>query len=62
MDVVKSRIQADDPSRPKYKGVLDCYRQCYREGGMRIFFRGLPAVALRAFPLNGATFVGSVKK
>ncbi len=58
LDVVKSRIQADDPINPKYKGTVDAFRQCYAEGGLRIFTRGLLAVSLRAFPLNGATFVG----
>jgi len=58
LDVVKSRIQADDPAKPKYKGTLDCFVKCYKESGPRIFVRGLTAVSLRAFPLNGATFVG----
>ena len=58
LDVVKSRIQADDPSNPRYKSMADCFVQCYRESGLKIFTRGLVAVSLRAFPLNGATFVG----
>ncbi len=58
LDVVKSRMQADDPLSPRYKSMLDCFRQCYAEGGPRIFLRGMVAVSLRAFPLNGATFVG----
>ena len=58
LDVVKSRIQADDPLNPKYKGMIDCFKQCYREGGFRIFGRGLVVMSLRAFPLNGATFLG----
>lgn len=60
LDVVKSRIQADDPVNPRYSGMFDCFRQSYREAGLRTFTRGLTAVALRAFPLNGATFVGYV--
>ena len=58
LDVVKSRIQADDPLNPKYRGMADCFVKCYRENGLKIFTRGLVAVSLRAFPLNGATFVG----
>ena len=58
LDVVKSRIQADDPVNPKYKGMIDCFKQCYKEGGFRIFGRGMFVMSLRAFPLNGATFLG----
>eukprot|EP00093_Oithona_nana_P014145 14145.XXX_304979_300326_1 [CDS] Oithona nana genome sequencing. len=58
LDVVKSRIQADDPLNPKYKGMMDCFKQCYKEGGFRIFGRGMFVMSLRAFPLNGATFLG----
>jgi len=58
LDVVKSRIQADDPLNPKYKGMIDCFKQCYKEGGFRIFGRGMFVMSLRAFPLNGATFLG----
>jgi len=58
LDVVKSRIQADDPKNPKYNGMIDTFRKCYKEGGMRIFGRGLIVMSLRAFPLNGATFLG----
>ena len=58
LDVVKSRIQADDPSNRKYKGMWDASRHIYREGGLKMFTRGSLAVILRAFPVNGATFVG----
>ena len=58
LDVVKSRIQADDPINPKYNGMIDTFRKCYREGGLKIFGRGLIVMSLRAFPLNGATFLG----
>ena len=30
LDVVKSRVQADDPLRPLYRGTLDCVRQSYK--------------------------------
>ncbi|KAG2175653.1 hypothetical protein INT43_001300 [Umbelopsis isabellina] len=53
-DVLKTRIQSE-PTR--YRGVIDCARQCYREEGWRIFFRGLNATIVRAFPSNAATFV-----
>ena len=35
LDVVKSRIQADDPTNPRYRSMIDCFRQCYAEGGTR---------------------------
>lgn len=53
-DVLKTRMQSE-PSR--YRGVIDCARQCYKEEGWRIFFRGLNATIVRAFPSNAATFV-----
>ncbi|KAI8384639.1 mitochondrial carrier domain-containing protein [Radiomyces spectabilis] len=53
-DVVKTRIQSE-PNR--YKGSIDCFRQCYLEEGYRIFFRGLTPTILRAFPSNAATFM-----
>merc|ERR1712126_787621 len=58
LDVVKSRIQADNPLDPKYDGIVDCFRKCYQEGGTKIFFRGFSMMCLRAFPTNAATFLG----
>ena len=58
LDVVKSRIQADDPINPKYNGMIDTFKKCYWEGGIKIFGRGLVIMSIRAFPVNGATFVG----
>ncbi|KAI9307657.1 mitochondrial carrier domain-containing protein [Cunninghamella echinulata] len=53
-DVVKTRIQSE-PHR--YKNTLDCFKQCYREEGWRVFFRGLSPTIVRAFPSNAATFM-----
>ena len=58
LDVVKSRIQADSVTNPKYKGTWDCFRQSYQRDGLRVFLRGFTMMSLRAFPLNGATFLG----
>ena len=58
LDVVKSRIQADDPVNPKYNGMIDTFQKLYKEGGIRVFRRGLLIMSLRAFPVNGATFLG----
>jgi len=57
LDVVKSRIQADCLVNPRYNGTIDTFRKCYREGGVRIFGRGWTVMAIRAFPVNGATFL-----
>ncbi|KAK3814253.1 MAG: mitochondrial carrier domain-containing protein [Benniella sp.] len=59
-DVIKTRIQSQHDSIPKaqqYKGVWDCARQLYKEEGMRVFFKGVNATVIRAFPCNAATFL-----
>ena len=33
-------------------------REVWREGGLRVLFRGTGVVLLRAFPANSATFIG----
>jgi len=50
-DVVKSKIQARDSI---YKdGAIDCVKRLYREGGLRVFFRGaVPRMAVQG-PLYG---------
>lgn len=57
-DVVKSRLQAQSmkPGRRKYDGIVDCFRKSYREGGRRVFTRGLSTTLIRAFPVNAVTF------
>ncbi|KAF9940031.1 hypothetical protein KVV02_001476 [Mortierella alpina] len=59
-DVIKTRIQAQHDSIPKaqqFKGVWDCTKHMYREEGFRVFFRGVNATVIRAFPCNAATFL-----
>lgn len=58
LDVIKSRIQADNVHQPRYKGIFDCICQSYKQDGIKVFFRGFTLMSLRAFPLNGATFLG----
>ena len=56
-DFIKSRIQTDGVhGPPQYRGILDCCRKSYALGKLRIFFKGLNATLLRAFPVNGVTF------
>eukprot|EP01127_Copromyxa_protea_P024102 TRINITY_DN9335_c0_g1_i1.p1 TRINITY_DN9335_c0_g1~~TRINITY_DN9335_c0_g1_i1.p1 ORF type:complete len:301 (+),score=14.21 TRINITY_DN9335_c0_g1_i1:35-937(+) len=57
-DVVKTRIQMDCLDKPQYKGMVDCFRKTYQEGGSKIFVRGLPTTLVRGFIVNSATFYG----
>uniref|UniRef100_A0A8D8UU63 Mitochondrial basic amino acids transporter n=2 Tax=Cacopsylla melanoneura TaxID=428564 RepID=A0A8D8UU63_9HEMI len=56
-DVVKSTLQSDNLSNPKYKGIIDCFRQNYRQYGLSFFMRGFLITAVRAFPVNYVIFV-----
>lgn len=57
VDVIKTRIQDQNSSSAvQYKNMADCAGAMWREGGVRIFFRGLGVTLLRAFPVNAATF------
>lgn len=61
MDVVKSRIQADNPNKPTYKGMWDCIYKSFKTDGMQIFFKGFFVTAIRAFPVNVVIFLGYEK-
>lgn len=64
LDVIKTRVQAqvltsearplmDSPSEPGRRlGAVDIAKQAYREGGSRVFFRGLTICSVRAFFVN----------
>ena len=56
LDIIKTRLQEDNPSNRKYAGFLDCAKQSVRENSWKVFYRGLPIVCLRAFVINAATF------
>ncbi|KAF6176318.1 hypothetical protein GIB67_011107 [Kingdonia uniflora] len=56
LDVVKSRLQAQDQSQPKYQGIVDCFRKSVRDEGYSVLFRGLGTAVARAFMVNGAIF------
>lgn len=56
LDVVKSRLQAQTPSSPRYRGVVDCFRKSVREEGFPVLWRGLGTAVARAFVVNGAIF------
>ena len=55
-DVIKSRIQTQSLSRPRYRGVFDCGRQMVQSEGAVVLFRGLFATILQAFPVSAAMF------
>jgi len=55
-DVIKSRLQTDI-ERKEFRGFFDCVLKCYREDGMKIFFRGITMTTLRAFPVNAVTLL-----
>ncbi|XP_059615207.1 mitochondrial basic amino acids transporter [Phlebotomus argentipes] len=54
MDVVKSRIQADEKA---YKSVMDCVVKSYQSEGIGFLSRGLASTLIRAFPMNAACFL-----
>ena len=56
LDVLKSRIQADNLKQSTYKGMLDCYRKTISHDGQRALYAGITPALLRAFPSNGALF------
>lgn len=60
LDVVKSRLQAQKQAsldmKPKYNGILDCFRKSVQEEGYCVLWRGLGTAVTRAFIVNGAVF------
>lgn len=57
IDVIKSRIQLDGVTETKYKNSFDCLRKSIKAEGYGCLFRGLSPTLIRAFPVNGCTFV-----
>ncbi|KAJ3258325.1 hypothetical protein HDU77_002338 [Chytriomyces hyalinus] len=53
-DVIKTHIQSDLSG--KNQSMLQAAGSIYRKEGIRPFFSGLGATAIRAFPTNAATF------
>eukprot|EP00188_Purpureofilum_apyrenoidigerum_P001731 Plantae.Rhodophyta-Purpureofilum_apyrenoidigerum.ctg19820.p1 GENE.Plantae.Rhodophyta-Purpureofilum_apyrenoidigerum.ctg19820~~Plantae.Rhodophyta-Purpureofilum_apyrenoidigerum.ctg19820.p1 ORF type:complete len:308 (+),score=30.49 Plantae.Rhodophyta-Purpureofilum_apyrenoidigerum.ctg19820:99-1022(+) len=56
-DLIKTRIQTDSDLTPRYRGIIDCARQVYREGGLRGLYRGATPGILRSFPANAVCFI-----
>lgn len=57
VDLIKSRIQADDIKKPVYNGIVDCAKKSYHAHGLSVFFRGFSMMMLRSFPVNASTFL-----
>ena len=56
LDVIKSKVSAAPPGT--YKGIMDCARISLKTEGVSVFWRGISAAVVRAFPLHGAVFLG----
>jgi len=62
VDVVKSRLQSDcyidqATGRRTYSGMVDCVLRSWRAEGPSVFFRGMMASCVRAFPTNAVILV-----
>jgi Mitochondrial carrier protein len=55
-DVIKSNMQISKPGE-RAKGLLETATDLYRRHGLSAFGKGLGPTILRAFPVNGATFL-----
>ena len=55
-DVLKSRLQT--APHGKYSGIVDVFRELLHTEGIRALYKGIAPVMLRAFPANGACFLG----
>jgi solute carrier family 25 carnitine/acylcarnitine transporter 20/29 len=56
VDVLKSKLQTDSLTKPKYRGSIDVVRDVWAKNGIKGFYRGFIPTILRAAPANGATF------
>lgn len=56
VDVLKSKLQTDSLTSPKYRGSLDVFKDVWAKQGIKGFYRGFMPTILRAAPANGATF------
>ena len=59
VDLVKTRIQLDgaDGRERLYKSSWDCFIKVWREGGVRLLYRGLISCYVRAFANSSFLFV-----
>lgn len=57
MDFLKTLIQTDSEAKPRYSGIVDCFRQTVRQGGIGAVYKGIGPCLARAFPANAVTFL-----
>mmetsp|Transcript_13023 Transcript_13023/g.31913 ORF Transcript_13023/g.31913 Transcript_13023/m.31913 type:complete len:292 (+) Transcript_13023:113-988(+) len=56
LDTVKTRIQADSISDPKYRGMIDCFTKTIKSEGVGALYKGFSACILRTIPVNAGFF------
>lgn len=56
-DVIKSVIQIDDRSNPKYSGTIDAFKKVYRSEGLKGLYKGFGPAMARSVPANAACFL-----
>eukprot|EP00359_Climacostomum_virens_P004538 CAMPEP_0204899784 /NCGR_PEP_ID=MMETSP1397-20131031/2056_1 /ASSEMBLY_ACC=CAM_ASM_000891 /TAXON_ID=49980 /ORGANISM="Climacostomum Climacostomum virens, Strain Stock W-24" /LENGTH=278 /DNA_ID=CAMNT_0052067783 /DNA_START=12 /DNA_END=845 /DNA_ORIENTATION=- len=54
LDAVKSRIQGDSLSNPRYPSMWNCITSMAQQEGLKSFYKGFAPCMLRAFPVNAA--------
>lgn len=59
VDLVKTRVQMDgaDGAERVYRSSWDCFMKAWREGGVRLLYRGLAPCLVRAFANSAFIFV-----
>lgn len=58
IDSIKSRLQADSLTNPRYRGSLDCLYKTLQEVGLSGMYKGFWPCAARSFPANASMLVG----
>lgn len=57
LDLLKTLIQTDSEVKPRYSGIIDCFRQTVSRGGVGAVYKGIGPCLARAFPANAVTFL-----
>ena len=39
-EIIKVRLVNQSMEKPEYSGILDCFKQIYRESGLKGFYKG----------------------
>jgi len=57
IDVIKSKMQADNLGSPRFKSMIHCAKVIYANDGLKGFWRGITPTLIRAIPVNAAIFL-----